>query len=86
MAPTQVPQNFARPEEAAIVYLHTLTTPSYIQTLVGKPSAQSSDIEEFRGIPYGTVSSRWEHSQLRTHLPQDVFDATRNGYVFFVVA
>ena len=68
-----------RPEWDAIVKLPTLSSPSRIQTVVGKQSALSPDIQEFRGIPYGCVPARWEHSSLRTCLPQDVFDATRNG-------
>ncbi|KAJ5915871.1 carboxylesterase [Penicillium verhagenii] len=63
----------------AVVFLSTATTPTYVQTVVGKQSSLSTSIEEFRGIPYGFVQSRWEHSHLRTHLPCDVFDATRNG-------
>lgn len=68
-----------RPEETAIVALPTASTPSHIQTVVGKQSAVSPEVQEFRGIPYGCVPARWEHSSLRTCLPQDIFDATRNG-------
>ncbi|KAH8666578.1 para-nitrobenzyl esterase [Xylariales sp. PMI_506] len=67
------------PERAAIVELPTWTQPSYVQTIVGKTSPLSADLEEFRGIPYGIVNGRWEHSQLRTSLPQDIYDATKNG-------
>ncbi|WAO91813.1 Carboxylic ester hydrolase [Fusarium falciforme] len=68
-----------RPERAAVVRLRTSSIPSYIQTIVGKPSPISDDIEEFRGIPYAHVPGRWEHSRLRDRLPRDVFDATENG-------
>ncbi|KFZ17017.1 hypothetical protein V501_01939 [Pseudogymnoascus sp. VKM F-4519 (FW-2642)] len=68
-----------RPEEVAIVELPTLSAPSRIQTIVGRQSALSTDVQEFRGIPYGCVPARWEHSSLRTCLPQDIFDATHNG-------
>ncbi|CAK7223978.1 hypothetical protein SBRCBS47491_005391 [Sporothrix bragantina] len=61
------------------VRLPTWESPSVLQTVVGKVSPLSSDLEEFRGIPYGTVSARWEQSQLRTRLPSNVFDATQNG-------
>ncbi|KAL5591976.1 hypothetical protein FOVSG1_010865 [Fusarium oxysporum f. sp. vasinfectum] len=62
-----------------VVRLRTSSIPSYFQTIVGKRSPISDDIEEFRGIPYARVPGRWEHSQLRDRLPQDVFDATENG-------
>ncbi|UPK92971.1 hypothetical protein LCI18_003906 [Fusarium solani-melongenae] len=68
-----------RPERAAIVRLRTSSIPSYIQTIVGKRSPISDDIEEFRGIPYAHVPGRWEHSRLRDRLPRDVFDAGENG-------
>ncbi|EXL99568.1 Alpha/Beta hydrolase protein [Fusarium oxysporum II5] len=68
-----------RPERAPVVRLRTSSIPSYFQTIVGKRSPISDDIEEFRGIPYARVPGRWEHSQLRDRLPQDVFDATENG-------
>lgn len=67
------------PERAAVVGLPTSTVPSYIQTVVGKRSPTSNDIEEFRGIPYAHVPGRWEHSQLIQRLPRDIFDATKNG-------
>ncbi|KAH8595312.1 Alpha/Beta hydrolase protein [Bisporella sp. PMI_857] len=67
------------PERVAIVALPTTRVPSYIQTVVGKQSSISNDIEEFRGIPYAHVTGRWEHSQLRDRLPRDIFDATKNG-------
>ncbi|KAH6986542.1 para-nitrobenzyl esterase [Ilyonectria sp. MPI-CAGE-AT-0026] len=63
----------------AIVQLPTWEVHGHLQTVIGKPSLVSPDLEEFRGIPYGTVNARWEHSHLRTRLPRDVFDATRNG-------
>lgn len=67
---------------APVVHLPTSTVPTYEQTLIGTTSAYVADIEEFRGIPYGNVPGRWQHSVMRTHLPTDVFDASRNGYVF----
>lgn len=67
------------PEMKAVVWLPTWESPAFAQTIVGKASSVSPDLEEFRGIPYGTVTARWEHSQLRTRLPRDVFDATKNG-------
>ncbi|KAF7557995.1 hypothetical protein G7Z17_g287 [Cylindrodendrum hubeiense] len=76
MPPASLPKS---PELAAIVKLPTWEAHSHLQTIVGKPSLVSSDLEEFRGIPYGTVNARWEHSHLRTRLPQDVFYATKNG-------
>ncbi|RMJ05215.1 hypothetical protein CDV36_014106 [Fusarium kuroshium] len=67
------------PEQAAVVQLPTNSVPGCIQTIVGKRSPISDDIEEFRGIPYAHVPGRWEHSRLRDRLPRDVFDATENG-------
>ncbi|KAL0936819.1 para-nitrobenzyl esterase [Colletotrichum truncatum] len=64
-----------------IVRLPTQTTPSYVQTVIGKKSYLSEDVDEFRGIPYGEVSQRWTHSRLRTHLPQDEYDAAKDGPV-----
>ncbi|CAH0057482.1 unnamed protein product [Clonostachys solani] len=66
-------------DREVLVDLPTRTTPRYTQTVVGKKSELSADLDEFRGIPYGQVSKRWEHSRLRTHLPQNSFDATKNG-------
>ncbi|OOF94971.1 hypothetical protein ASPCADRAFT_208606 [Aspergillus carbonarius ITEM 5010] len=68
-----------RPEETPTVRLSTSSDPNHIQTVVGKRSAISDDIEEFRGIPYAHVPGRWEHSRLRDRLPRDIFDATENG-------
>lgn len=62
-----------------IVRLPTSSVPSQIQTVIGKRSTISDDIEEFRGIPYAQVPGRWEHSCLRDRLPRDIFDATKNG-------
>jgi hypothetical protein len=69
-------------DRKVLVNLPTRTTPRYTQTVVGKKSELSADLDEFRGIPYGQVSKRWEHSRLRTHLPQNLFDATKNGYAY----
>ncbi|KAH6995320.1 Alpha/Beta hydrolase protein [Ilyonectria destructans] len=66
-------------QNEVVVELPTWTTPSYIQTVVGKKSTLSDDLDEFRGIPFGEVTKRWEHAKLRTRLPHDIFDATRNG-------
>lgn len=75
--PVQQPQK----NEAVIVSLPTLTVPSYEQKVIGKKSCSAAVVEEFRGIPYGIVPARWQHSLLRTSLPEDVFDASRNGFV-----
>ncbi|KAK4949969.1 hypothetical protein LTR10_011811 [Elasticomyces elasticus] len=48
------------------------------QQVHGKDSAIPG-LQEFRGIPYGIVSSRWKASSLRTELPSDSFYATKNG-------
>lgn len=66
-------------EQTPIVRLPTISIPSHIQTIIGKRSAISDDIEEFRGIPYAHVPGRWEHSRLRDCLPRDMFDGTENG-------
>lgn len=67
-------------ERQVVVALPTTTIPSYNQNVLGRLSPQCRDLEEFRGIPYGYVTGRWEHSHVRDCLPDDVFDATRNGY------
>ncbi|KAH7129195.1 para-nitrobenzyl esterase [Dactylonectria macrodidyma] len=64
---------------APTVQLPTWEAQSQLQNVVGRPSSVSPDLEEFRGIPYGTVNERWTHSLLRTRLPSDEFDATKNG-------
>ncbi|KAM3431682.1 hypothetical protein MY4824_006992 [Beauveria thailandica] len=66
-----------QPARAPIVHLPTPSGP--IQTVVGKTSVISEEIEKFLGIPYAQVSRRWEHARLREQLPRDVFDATKNG-------
>ncbi|PYH42272.1 carboxylesterase [Aspergillus saccharolyticus JOP 1030-1] len=63
---------------SVVVTLPTHTAPSYGQRIHGRPSSITG-VEEFRGIPYGIVPARWQHAQLRDRLPQDTFDATRNG-------
>lgn len=49
------------------------------QVVLGLVSDISDEIEEFRGIPYGTVPGRWQHSRPLSRLPRDVFDATTHG-------
>lgn len=48
------------------------------QTIIGRKTCDNR-IDEFRGIPYGQVTARWQHSTLQSRLPSDIFDATRNG-------
>ncbi|KAF2151250.1 carboxylesterase [Myriangium duriaei CBS 260.36] len=62
-----------------VVTLPTADAPGKSQRILGKNSASIQDIEEFRGIPYGIVPGRWQHSILRRSLPSDLFDATKNG-------
>ncbi|PWY77757.1 alpha/beta-hydrolase [Aspergillus eucalypticola CBS 122712] len=69
------------PNQAPIINLPTITNPTYIQTIIGKPSLLSLNIDNFLGIPYGEITHRWKHAKLRTHLPSDVFYATTNGYL-----
>lgn len=80
LAPTQScgAQRLAR-QDSPSVRLPTWESPSFSQTVIGRPSPVSADLEEFRGIPYGSVSQRWEQSHIRNRLPRDVFDATHNG-------
>jgi hypothetical protein len=73
----QLPPN----DGAIIISLPTLTVPSYEQKVIGKKSSSAPGIEEFRGIPYGIVPARWQHSLLRKNLPEDMFDASSNGFV-----
>ncbi|RAK89049.1 alpha/beta-hydrolase [Aspergillus costaricaensis CBS 115574] len=67
------------PNQAPIINLPTTTNQTYIQTIIGKPSPLSPNIDNFLGIPYGEITHRWKHAELRTHLPSDVFYATTNG-------
>ncbi|KAJ5937821.1 alpha/beta-hydrolase [Penicillium verhagenii] len=60
------------------VLLPTKTAPSYEQRVIGRES-DIEGVEEFRGIPYGIVPSRWQHASLRDRLPTDIFHATKNG-------
>ncbi|EMT74675.1 Para-nitrobenzyl esterase [Fusarium odoratissimum] len=62
-----------------VLELPTLSMPPCIQKVVGKRSPLTDDLEEFRGIPYGKVTKRWEHASLRYRLPLDVLDATKDG-------
>lgn len=64
-------------DSPVVVTLPGVTPP---QTITGRPSPLFPDsIQEFRGIPYGTVPGRWRHSSLRPRLPSDNYDATKNG-------
>ena len=62
-----------------IVEVPTQTAERTIQQVVGQKSWMA-DVEEFRGIPYADVSTRWTHSTVRRKLPSDQFDATKIGY------
>lgn len=66
-------------KSSVVVELPTHTVPIRNQQILGKKSSLSSDVEEFRGIPFGFVPGRWQHSQVRRNLPQDVFSAFHNG-------
>lgn len=60
------------------VTLPVSTASQSVQKIVGK-SGKSKELEEFRGIPFGTIPARWRHSSLRTRLPEDTFYAVKNG-------
>lgn len=62
-----------------VVKVQTQTDERVIQQVVGRKSWMAG-VEEFRGIPYADVSTRWTHSTVRRKLPSDQFDATKNGY------
>lgn len=62
------------------ISLPSSSVPSNVQQVVGIQSPHSSDLEEFRGIPYGIVTKRWESPKLADHLPSDTFDGSRHGY------
>jgi hypothetical protein len=58
----------------------TLSTSTHPQRVIGRAApSEPTVVQEFRGVPYGNVPGRWRHSTLRTSLPSDSFDATRNG-------
>lgn len=65
-------------DSAVAVKISTATTPSRTQIILGRKS-HITGLEEFRGIPYGSIKARWEHSAVRDSLPSDVFDARSNG-------
>lgn len=67
-------------QDRVSVSLPTWTQPSITQTVIGKRGFVDG-IEEFRGIPYGKITGRWQHAVLLDQLPEDIFDATHNGYV-----
>lgn len=62
-----------------VVRVPSWETPHVVQSIVGRSSPVSADLDEFRGIPYAEVAARWTQAQIRPRLPRDVFDATRNG-------
>lgn len=72
---------FVMAESPVLVVLPTHTEPVYEQQILGQKSPLSSDLDEFRGIPFGVVPGRWQHSHVRDKLPEDVYSATSNGYV-----
>ena len=49
--------------------------------VIGTQSQSVTGIEGFRGVPYGIVPGRWQHSVLRTHLPENPYLAIANGSV-----
>ncbi len=62
-----------------MVTLPSKTAPLIDQQIIGGHSPSSTDVEEFRGVPYGIIPKRWESSTLRDRLPHFIFDATRHG-------
>lgn len=60
------------------VKLRTLKEQPRLQEIIGRIS-DVPGVEEFRGIPYGLVPGRWQHSVIRKELPSEVFYAVRNG-------
>lgn len=71
--------SFIMAESPVLVVLPTHTEPVYEQQVMGKKSPLSSDLDEFRGIPFGVVPGRWQHSYVRDKLPEDVYSARSNG-------
>ncbi len=68
-------------ESPVLVVLPTHSKPSYNQHIIGKQSLLSPDLDEFRGIPFGYIPGRWQHSHVREKLPVDEYKAWRNGSV-----
>ena len=66
-------------ETAVVVVIPSNTKPVYGQKIIGRKSSLSADLEEFRGIPFGVVPGRWQHSYVRDKLPEDIYSATSNG-------
>jgi hypothetical protein len=66
-------------DSSVTVVLPTHTEPVYEQKVIGRQSRLSADLEEFRGIPFGVVPGRWQHSYVRDKLPEDIYSATSNG-------
>ena len=74
-------------EPPVLVVLSTCTMPSYDQQILGRLSPFSPDLEEFRGVPFGFIPGRWQHSHVRKKLPEDIYKAWSNGLVtIFVIA
>ncbi|CAK7199018.1 hypothetical protein SEUCBS139899_001686 [Sporothrix eucalyptigena] len=74
---TATPTTQTAVERAAVVQLRAAD--GLLQTVVGMPCPRQPQLEQFLGIPYGDIPGRWQHSTLRTSLPQDIFHATQNG-------
>lgn len=72
-------RSWQQDEASVVVEIPSMIDPSCKSMVIGRHSVLTPDVEEFRGIPYATVEARWEHSILRTHLPAQVFDASKNG-------
>ena len=68
-------------DSPVIVVLPTHTHPPYNQQILGRLSPFSPDLDEFRGIPFGFIPGRWQHSHVREKLPVDEYKAWINGLV-----
>lgn len=73
-------------ESPVIVVLPTHTTPPYDQQILGRLSPFSPDLEEFRGVPFGFIPGRWQHSRVREKLPVENYKAYGNGLVDKIVS
>jgi hypothetical protein len=70
---------FAMSESTVLVVLPTHTKPAYNQHIIGRLSPKSSDLEEFRGVPFGFIPGRWQHSKVTEKLPADEYNAWNDG-------
>ena len=76
--PDYYPVNMAVPK----IHHNALQT-----TFIGTSSTtnEGTTVQSFRGIPYATVPGRFERAQPIEKFSRDTVDATKYGYVYFIL-